>query len=329
MPLLSWNRAALPKAPMPMRESAADFDSVDAGYPGADGRKPPRGERTLLPALPVPRQGLFETCANPRCGTGRLKLWRSRRAPVFEGGWCCSAACMRAQVESALSRELDTRGGAPRNRPHRIPLGLAMLEQGWITAEQLRGALEAQKAAGAGRLGMWLVRRKAASEEQVTRALGWQWSCPVLGLEFHQPEAMTPLLPRLFVDAFAALPLRVAAGRILYLGCEDRPDPVLALSVERMTGLHVESGLVQGSLFRPAHARMLSARFPRSALAEIESGASLTSALLESVERKRPLDARLVRVHGFLWLRLWHRPQLGPTPELDSIEDLIFSTSAH
>ncbi len=67
-------------------------------------------------------------------------------------------------------------------------------------------------------------------------------------------------MPRLFVDAFGALPLRVAAGKLLYLGFEDRLDPVLALAIERMTGLRVESGLVQGSLFRLAHARMLNAQ---------------------------------------------------------------------
>ena len=32
---------------------------------------------------------------------------------------------------------------------HRIPLGLVMLEQGWITSGQLRQALDAQKVAGA------------------------------------------------------------------------------------------------------------------------------------------------------------------------------------
>ena len=95
----------------------------------------------------------------------------------------------------------------------------------------------------------WCASR-AVSEQLVTRALGLQWSCPVLGLELHDAERLTALLPRLFVDAFGALPLRVAAGKILYLGFEARLDPVLALAVERMTGLRVESGLVQESLFR-------------------------------------------------------------------------------
>ena len=67
-------------------------------------------------------------------------------------------------------------------------------------------------------------------------------------------------MPRLFVDAFGALPLRVAAGKILYLGFEDRLDPALALALERMTGLRVESGLVQDSLFPTRHMRGCSKR---------------------------------------------------------------------
>jgi Type II secretion system (T2SS), protein E, N-terminal domain len=278
-----------------------------------------------LPGQGAPRSGFFETCANPRCGSGWLKLWRSRRAPVFEGGWCCSPECMRAQVESALSRELDTRSAAPQARPHRIPLGLVLLEQGWITREQLRAALDAQKAAGEGRLGAWLVRGQAVSEERVTRALALQWSCPVLGLEFHRPEAMTALLPRLFVEALGALPLRVAAGRILYLGFEDRPDPVLAFALERVTGLRVESGVVPASHFRPAQERLLAARYPRSGLVETAGNAPLAHSLLNAIEQTRPADARLVRVHGCLWLRLWLRPQLGTTPEPEAVEDRLFS----
>jgi hypothetical protein len=288
-------------------------------------------DETALDPAPAPartRSSFFETCANPRCGSGWLKLWRSRRAPVFEGGWCCSPRCMAAQVEAALSRELDTRSSGPEARPHRIPLGLVLLEQGWVARDQLRAALDAQKAAGAGRLGAWLVRRQAVGEDLLTRALALQWSCPVLGLEFHRPEAMTALLPRLFVDAFGALPLRVAAGRILYLAFEEHPDPVLALAIERMTGLRVESGLLPASHFRPAHQRLLAARFPHSGLSEAATDLSLSSALLKAIEHVRPVEARLVRVHGCVWLRLWLRRQLGPLPEPDSVEDLICSVSS-
>jgi hypothetical protein len=257
-----------------------------------------------------------------------MHLWRSRSAPVFEGGWNCSAACTAERIEAALRREMDGRGSSSENHRHRIPLGLVMLEQGWITASQLRQAMDAQRVAGAGRLGHWLVRQLGVSEQLVTRALGLQWSCPVLPLEFHDAEGLTALVPRLFIDAFGALPLRVAAGKLVYLGFEDRLDPVMALAVERMTGLRVESGLVQGTLFRQAHARMLDARFPAVELIEAASEPAAVHALSKSIERTRPAESRLVRVHDCLWLRMWHRPQNGPLPERDSILDLICSIAA-
>jgi hypothetical protein len=202
-----------------------------------------------------------------------------------------------------------------------------MLEQGWITSSQLRSALDAQKQNGAGRLGHWLVAREGVSEQLVTRALGLQWSCPVLPLESHDPEGLAPLLPRFFVDAFGALPLRIAAGKLIYLGFEDRLDPVLALAVERISGLRVESGLVQGSLFHSAHARMLQAAFPRVELLEAASEPAMVRALARRVEQVRPMDSRLVRVHDCLWLRMWTQPQLGLLPEPSSIQDVICTIS--
>jgi hypothetical protein len=275
------------------------------------------------------RSALFQTCSNPGCGSGWLHLWRSRQAPVFEGGWSCSAGCTAAQVASAVSRELDGRGLAQESHRHRVPLGLVMLEQGWITSGQLRLALDAQRVAGVGRLGYWLVRQQGVSEQLVTRALGVQWSCPVLPLEFHDAETLAALVPRLFVDAFGALPLRLAAGRLLYLGYEDRLDPIVALAVERMSGLRVESGLVAESLFRPAHARMLSAKFPAVELLEATSEPAVAHALTKSIERVRPVESRLVRVHDCLWLRMWRQAQSGPAPERGAIQDVICSIAAH
>ncbi|HUA99567.1 MAG TPA: hypothetical protein VMA34_14650 [Terracidiphilus sp.] len=275
------------------------------------------------------QRGLFESCANPACRSGWLHLWRRRSAPVFEGGWCCSAECTRARIEAAVRREMDGRAGVPVVRGHRVPLGLLMLEQGWITQAQLRQALEAQKAGRRGRLGDWLVRQQVVSEQTVTRALGLQWSCPVLGLDAHAHDGLTVVMPRLFVDAFGALPLRLAAGCILYLGFEDRLDPALALALERMTGLRVESGMVCGSQFRAAHERMLAARFPAVELIEAVSEQALAQALVRAVERARPVASRLVRVHDCLWLRMWLRPQTGPLAEIGFVGDLIGSIGVH
>lgn len=298
-----------------------------AGRGGADPRETlPAAIAPAAGAEPVSAAtGLFPRCANPQCASGWMHLWRSRTAPVFEDGWSCSAACTRARVGAALRREIEARGTAVEKHHHRVPLGLAMLEQGWITAAALRGALDAQRTAGGGRLGQWLIRSRAASESMVTRALALQWNCPVLPLEQHDPEAVASFLPRLFVDALGALPLRVAAGRILYLGFAGRLDPVLALAGERMTGLRVESGLVEEPRFRTAHARMLQARFPAVELIESRSAASLTQAMSRMIERLRPAESRLVRVHEFFWLRAWSHGRTAAAAGPGEVHDLICS----
>jgi hypothetical protein len=203
-----------------------------------------------------------------------------------------------------------------------------MLEQGWITSEQLRKALSAQRAAGQGRVGDWLVREHGVAEHLVTRALGLQWSCPVLPLEHHDPRTMASVLPRLFIEAFGALPLRVAAGQILYLGFEERPDPVVTLAVERMLGFRVEAGLVRGAQFRPAFERMLSASYPRTELVEAASESPLVRVLTKAVERYKPAESRLVRVHDCLWLRMWKSPQSTVAPAITEAEDVICSLAA-
>jgi hypothetical protein len=296
----------------------------------------PAGERPFSPdvredeafGLSHTRPGLFETCANPGCGSGWLHLWRSRSAPVFEQGWSCSSECTRARIAEAVRRELDGRVNAQVGHRHRIPLGLVMLEQGWITSGQLRQALDAQRVAGGGRLGNWLVRHQGVSEQLVTRALGLQWSCPVLPVEYHDAESLAALVPRLFVDAFGALPLRVAAGKLIYMGFEDRLDTVLALAVERMTGLRVECGLVQGTHFRVAHTRALNAGYPPAQLIEAGSEPAVVHALASAIERARPVESRLTRVHDCLWLRMWRRPQRGPLPDRDAVQDLICSVGS-
>jgi hypothetical protein len=273
-----------------------------------------------VPAMPG---GLFTTCANPACSTGWLQIWRSRSSPMFEGGWNCSPACTGDRLQAAVSREMDGRGVLAETHRHRVPLGLLMLEQGWITQAQLRSALEGQRAHQAGRLGHWLMVREGVSEQLVTRALGLQWSCPVLPLDLHDPEGLSPLLPRLFVDAFGALPLRIVAGKLVYLGFEDRLDSAVALALERMSGLRVESGLVAGSHFRPAHSRMLEAKYPSVELLEASSEPALVRALTRAVERTKPVESRLVRVHDCLWLRMWRRRQTGHVPDPSSVQDMI------
>jgi len=270
------------------------------------------------------RAGFLAVCANPACRSSWLRLWRSRNVPVFEGGWTCSPECTIARVYGAVLREIEIHRDSGEHR-HRVPLGLLMMERGWISREQLRRALQAQRTAGSGRIGDWLIRQNAATEETITRALALQWSCPVLGAELYQIAALAPWMPRLIVDAFDVLPLRLVPGKVLYLGFVERLDLALALAVERMSGLRVECCVVPESEFRPAHANILQEPFPSTELVEAASPSCAARVLAKSIERARPAAAQLVRVHDCLWMRMWLRLQPEGSPRVDAVQDILCS----
>jgi hypothetical protein len=318
MPLLSWKPWSQKSerdeqaGPLRMDEEAAPYE-VSEGH-------------LLTPQMGL-RAGWVESCAYSGCQSGWLHPWRNRSFPVFESGWTCSRECTAGRVLAALRREMGNRGRTTEEYRHRIPLGLLMLDQGWVSKLQLRRALEAQKGAGKGRLGQWLVKQGAVSERTVARALGMQWSCAVLEPEERPSEKLPLILPRFFVEAFGALPLRMAAPRLLYMGFEDRLDPVLALAVERMNGIRVESGVVPGREFREAHARMLRLEFPPLEMVEAAGETAAAHALARAIEQNRPVESRLIRVHDCHWLRMWLQLPKGALPMPGMVKDVICTLS--
>ena len=272
------------------------------------------------------RPALLEPCANPGCGSGWVRLFRRRSTPVFEDGWTCSVSCTELRLQQALRRELENCNLSSEDRHHhRIPIGLLMLERNWITREQLRKALEAQKVAGSGRLGDWLIKQHATDEATVTRALAMQWSCPVLTTYPQGNAILTSVMPRLFLDAFGALPLRISSAGLLYLGFEERLNSVLAFAVSRMTGLRIESGVVPSSMFRIEHTRILAEQFPNTQLGEAISVRAAAHMFSRAIERSQPVWSRLVRVHDCLWLRMVLSRNNESIPPIEIVRDVICS----
>lgn len=280
---------------------------------------------------PLPVQTPRRPCGNPECAGGWTAPWRSRRRPIFEGQWGCGGRCILAMVQAAVRRESGGRDApSPLPHRHRVPLGLVMLAQGWITQEQLRKALQVQREHGRGRIGDWLIAECGVDAERVTRGLSVQWNCPILTTESFSPEAMALVMPRLFVEEFGLLPLRVAGSRILYLGFEDRLDASVALAVEQMTDLRTQSGLVNEQQFSAARSRLLECECVAAKSEAATDADALAARVTAILEHKQPAASRLVRVHRHFWLRLWlEATALGRTAALpDSAEDMqdyIFS----
>ncbi len=141
--------------------------------------------------------------------------------------------------------------------------------------------------------------------EQITRGLSMQWGCPVLTMERFSPEAMALVMPRMFVEQFGLLPLRVAATQILYLGFASQLDASAAFALEQMTELKVESGVVEGTQFEAARSRLLACDGVETKLETVEDKDAMAAKVTAILEHKQPIASRLVRLHHFYWLRIW------------------------
>lgn len=245
------------------------------------------------------------TCASLECTTSWTAPWRSRRRPIFEDRWGCSGRCVLSFVRAAVGREAaKDSGDVSIPHRHRVPLGLLLHAHGWITHAQLQYALDVQRHNG-GRIGEILVNECGLDAEKITRGLSLQWGSPILGNAGFSAREMAFVMPAALIDRLGMLPIRVAGSRILYLGFEDHPDASIALALEHMTGLKVETGLMRTEDYRSARALLRGRRGvdgKQESCSETDAMAGRITAILE---QKQPVGSRLVRVGGFYWLRLW------------------------
>ena len=284
--------------------------------------------------LPAPEEeSANRVCGAVGCSSGWMKPWKNRRRPIFEDEWGCSGRCLETLVRASVRREVGEGNSAQAHdgsHRHRVPLGLVLLAQGWITHPQLQAALEAQKASGHGRIGDWLQESCGLPEDRVTRGLGVQWSCPVLAMDGFSPSSMARVMPKRFVREFGLVPLRLAGYNLLYLAFQDRRNAAIALALEQMTGVKVESGLLSGSQFEHARTSVLAAEGLPEKSVIVQDADALNTAIVRALEQRQPVASRLVRVHNYYWMRMWL--ESGSTgapgrvpPSNEDVEDCLFT----
>lgn len=246
-------------------------------------------------------------CGAPGCSGGWTMPWKNRRRPIFEQEWGCSSQCLNALVRAAVRREIGdgVRGDRDEPHKHRVPLGLVLLAQGWISHPQLQTALEAQRVTGRGRIGDWLTQSCGLAEDRIARGLGVQWSCPVLTTEGFSPTAMAVVMPKRFIAEFGLVPLRIAGSTLLYLAFEERMDAAVALGVEQMCGLKVESGLLAATQFQEVRSAVLGADGVSAEMHPVADRDALAAGIVRVLEKSQPVATRLVRIHQYYWLRMW------------------------
>jgi len=120
-----------------------------------------------------------------------------------------------------------------------LKLGDMLRDQGVITDEQLRKALEQQKAAG-GRIGYHLVQMGFVTEEQVTTCLSRQFGVPSVNLaSYAMDAAVVKLIPMEVAKKYLVIPIS-RVGMTLTVAMAD-PSNVFAIDdIKFMTGFNIE-----------------------------------------------------------------------------------------
>jgi hypothetical protein len=209
---------------------------------------------------------------------------------------------MERMIAGAVRSQIESWEPAPAERALRMPLGLILLSRGWISHRELQEALAAQRRARNGRIGEWLHRLHGISEETITKALGIQWSCTVLPSGMPGLEFAHWLIPAFLRNHYGLAPLRQGSDRALYLAGKYRAEHAAARAMERMLCEPVHAAFLEDSAWSPADGDAAD-----TAELQLPRHDGVVACIRELIEQARPSDARLVRVHDHLWVRMWLR----------------------
>jgi hypothetical protein len=249
-------------------------------------------------------------CSNRLCQSHR-KSWRPwRTKPVLgvelHNQWFCGPDCVEPAAERLYTAALE-RPVLRRTTAHRVPLGLLLLSKGVITGEDLKAALQAQRESGKGKIGEWLRRLGAATEVQVTAALGMQWGCPVFPLE-NYPRFVdwAELVPLPVLEATRMIPVHFLPDRTsLYVAFADAVNHPALKALEEMLDCRAEACLVTESALDRAFEELRRAQ----RLNEIVANGALGPSELAAATRKYLVESgahrvRTVNCGEYVWTRM-------------------------
>jgi len=232
------------------------------------------------------------------------RWWARHEGTWLEDGWYCSPDCFF----DGLCQRLDDLG-APKHlaaKPNRLPLGLVMLSQRQITAAQLRRALEMQRCTQSGRIGEWLVKTGAVSEDQVTSALALQQGCPVFSLRELQPLPTTMHWPRPLTEVYHAVPVFYSpAQSTLYIGFLEAVDHAFLYAVQQMLRCRPEPCILPPVAFRQNLGRCDPSRASETiVIQQRQNAVEMAQAIGNYAQQVRAGHCILTLCATHLWIRL-------------------------
>lgn len=264
----------------------------------------------LTQSLPASLANLsLPVCANPVCfrpPTLWQRWWARHEGIHFEQAWYCSAECFTSALLTrvdALTRPL----ARPRLPQPRFPLGLILLEQGTISAEQLQRALDCQRRAGQGRIGEWLIRAGAATESDITNAMAVQQNCPVFSQASTQSFPPMMQFPASLVRSYGGVPVYFSStGNTLYLGFAGPLNRSVLRAAGHIMRCRIEPCMVSEALRGAAVAGWEAELRGEAVLIEQhQSTREMARAIAGYAEQAKASSCAVTRCEEYLWTRLY------------------------
>jgi hypothetical protein len=233
------------------------------------------------------------------------RWWARHEGLWLQKHWYCSPECFQEGLLRRLNQSavLSPR---PAAQPNRTPLGLVLLSQGAITAIQLRAALEAQRKAGSGRLGEWLVSMGVVSEPQVTSALAVQQGCPVFAA--REPQSLPAAMhwPTPLTRSYGAVPVFYnPAPSDLYVGFLEGVHHGFLYALEQMLQCRTQPCILPPPAFRENLERQACpVESETIVIQQRQSAIEMTRTIANYAGQVHAGECGITRCDDHLWIRL-------------------------
>ncbi|MGB7584673.1 MAG: hypothetical protein WBM11_07495 [Terriglobales bacterium] len=190
-------------------------------------------------------------CANAACEGSPLKHAVSKRhfGVWLAEEWFCSPECFEKGARKKIVELLSSRHRQEKPPALRMPLGLLLVSREILTHEQLKVALEQQRAKGIN-LGETVQELGFATEQQVTSAVAAQWACPVFTFG-DRPLPAEVRVPRRVLEQYGMLPVHYSAiGKRLMVGFVSRVQHHILYTIEHITSCSASPCFITASEYR-------------------------------------------------------------------------------
>ena len=241
-------------------------------------------------------------CRNPKCTS------RSETGTRLFDQWFCDS-CFEQSARDKMLELFSDRRRQEKPPTLRMPLGLVLVSRGILSHEQLKTALDQQRATGAN-FGEVLQELGFATQQQVTAAVAAQWACPVFTLG-DRPLPTGIHIPTRLLEVYGLLPVHFSeVGRKLMVGFVSRVQHHILSTIEQVTSCTATPCFISDAEFHRHLESLAVETVENEWVCDRTNGPGEIAKLVrDQVNQMGAEEARLGMCRDYLWVRLLGRQE--------------------